>query len=295
MTDTEKLKILSENLALLEQRGNIGKNQINLTLRAIASTACAKHQLSVEEALAEFNSFLPNTAVTPKTSAVLCRELVQSREGIATACKYLTASGADGPRAGAHGRIAYVKNELNEMAFDALSAEVPHPKPTLLPTLSGCCESVYDGENEFCILPIQNGIDGRLLAFYSLIDRYELKIRSVRDIEDEHSGSIRYALLSKEWSGAWGRADAKRRPWLLEFSIVAEDAGFLQELLAAANELSAALQTFDFVPLQYDTGLKRYFLLFKLPYESALPLSLCMTLTYPSFTQIGFFAEPTQY
>lgn len=80
------------------------------------------------------------------------------------------------------GRIAYQRNIFTDEAYLHFSPQIHAPKATYAGSFSGVCEQVYNGLCEYCILPLENSQDGKLLRFYDLIQKYELKIVLTCDV-----------------------------------------------------------------------------------------------------------------
>lgn len=60
------------------------------------------------------------------------------------------------------------------------------------------CESISD-ESTLGVIPIANSSDGRLMSFYRLIDKYDLKISAIRSVENPNGdGFSRFALVGKK-------------------------------------------------------------------------------------------------
>ncbi len=76
----------------------------------------------------------------------------------------------------ASGRVAYQRNIFADEAFLHFSPHIQEPKAAYFGSFAGVCEQVYNGLCEYCILPLENSQDGKLLRFYGLIQKYELKI-----------------------------------------------------------------------------------------------------------------------
>lgn len=64
-------------------------------------------------------------------------------------------------------------------------------------SFTAVCESTDDG-NTLGIIPIINSNDGRLMSFYRLIDKYDLKISAVCKVENpDGEGFTKFALVGK--------------------------------------------------------------------------------------------------
>ena len=237
-----------------------------------------------EEAFRRFLALVPfaDAAARVRFCMALCRQR-QKDPSLSTAVLFGL---NEQPSAGAHGKISYVKNRYNERAFARFSEIVPNAKPEYASDFSEACESVYDGRCRFCILPIENDMDGRLFRFYAMADRYELKLCAVTELENEDgSGSVRYALAGRSAV----RSVPRDRLCVAEFSLSREDGSRLSELLMAATVLGATPHTWNFLPLEYDDGLYRQYISFRLRHENATALALYLSLDYPNYSPIGFY------
>ena len=100
----------------------------------------------------------------------------------------------------AAGKIAYVKNAFSDNAYLQFSTELTRPRAANFDTFSDVCEEVYNGICEFGILPILHERDGKLFRFYTLLEKYELRIVCACDvpcIERDGVTVTRYALIRK--------------------------------------------------------------------------------------------------
>ena len=96
-------------------------------------------------------------------------------------------------------RIAYLKNSYNDAAYIQFAALFSSPRAAYFASVSDVCENVYNGSCEYCILPVETSVDGKLLSFYETILKYNFKINAVYDLQSEN-GYTRYALLSKRFT-----------------------------------------------------------------------------------------------
>jgi hypothetical protein len=152
----------------------------------------------------------------------------------------------------AHGRIVYQHNIYADEAFLHFSRVLPIAKACYSDSFTGMCEQLASGECEYCILPLENTQDGKLVRFYSLIERYELKIVlqcTVTAADNRHStvfglcrrGSALPALLVRD------------RSCLFEFLFWQENEHLsLSGLLHAAECASLSLVRVDCLPRSDD-------------------------------------------
>ena len=103
----------------------------------------------------------------PKDSAALISTLFGAAEPLPLAMR---------------GLVAYQQNILTDEAYLRFAERLLRPRADYHTSFSSVCEQVYNGLCEYCILPLENSQDGKLLRFYSLIEKYELKILYTCDV-----------------------------------------------------------------------------------------------------------------
>lgn len=287
MLKDERLKILSENIGVFTSRTDIPFEQRKLTLSHIASILCESYSnLSLKELDSIYKEITPDASGEEKI--LLYKEMSLHRNLNARMKEEFSIGSAETP-AGAHGKIAFVKNDLNNTAFDFLSRSINNAKPIWVLSFASACESVVDGKSEFCLLPIENSSDGKLLGFYSMIERYDLKICTVCEVDDRQGETVSYALLARGCKELSKKSDGCELAF--EFSLLSESCDFLTELLCASSACQASMEKVCFLPVQYDTRLKRYIFSFKVPSQELLPFNAFLALSYHSYTPIGYYIK----
>ena len=148
----------------------------------------------------------------------------------------------------ARGNIAYQHSIYTDEAFLHFSRVLPTARAVYSDSFSGVCEQVFNGLCEYCILPLENTQDGKLVRFYNLIQKYELKIVltcSVTTSDNRHSttfGLCRRGLL-------WPQLVLPDKPFSFEFLFWQEPEHVsLGELLTAASACSLSLLRADCLP-----------------------------------------------
>lgn len=188
--------------------------------------------------------------------------------------------------AGAHGRIALVRNRLNEEAYRVFSQAITASKAHYLPSFSDTCEDVYDNRCEFGILPIENTTDGKLFGFYAMLDRYELKICAACRLEPDHSeGTVRYALIGKNLPSRI----PKNAEWLFECSVVTEIGKFPTDVVEITSVFDATIIKIDSLPVLYDDGLQKIYFTFRIPKQHADALHFYLTMEHARYSLLGFY------
>ncbi len=285
MTKEEKLNILCENLSVLGSRSGIAEEERRLTLCHMVSEICSDSHASIEECTRLYKSLAPD--VNGDEEIILYEHMLAVGKRYSEMKAEFSIGSLEGCPAGSHGKIACVKNNYNNLALEYFSQKINSSRPVFLQSFTAVCENVSLGESEFCILPIENMTEGKMPGFYSLIDRYELKICNACDIDDEHGNTVRYALLSKGCPEPPEKA--RNTPFLFEFSILAENGSFIGRLLSAADACGGILLNFDCSPVQYDSGLRRYLFGFVISGRDTLLLRCFLAQNYDYYTPIGFY------
>ena len=287
MTLNERLDILRGNLDVLSKRSDITSEQRALTLSEIARSVCEAHEGEELSLIAEhYSKIVPEAS--PADRIILCRELLLRKKSAERLKRLIAIGDGEEVPAGSHGKIAYPKNKYNDAAFELLSSTISSPRAVYTSSINGACEAVTEGSCEFCILPIENSLDGKLFSFYSLLDRFELKIYAACDIEGEGDSRVSYALVGRSSRKASGSAEKRSRP-ILEFFVLDSAQGILDTISEAAKECNAELLSIDTRPVPYDAQSKKFILSFKVSYKDAMLFCAFLALYCDSYSPIGLY------
>lgn len=288
MSEQKIKNTLCENLEFCEERLSLLKNQYRLCAESLAEhLLLSQGNDNIASIYEEFKSLLPS--YNGVACAAFFKTLQKTQPTTVKKCDAVFAllGMSESAQPGSHGRISYVRNKYNDVAFENFSLIIRNAKFSYTPSFASACEDVISGICEYAILPIENSSDGRLFGFYSLLDRYELHICATTSLEtnDDNASSIRFALV--------GKSAPKRIEndalCDFEFSIARENGERLAELLQAAYEFSAFPQKTDTVSLEYDHDLYKHYLTFSIPCEEAYAFALYLSFEYPNYTPIGFY------
>lgn len=160
----------------------------------------------------------------------------------------------------AKGRIAYMSNAFADKAYIRFAEHMEGCRTAHFHSFVDACEEVRSGLCEYCILPLENTSDGKLVGFSRLIIKYRLRIVSVCDIQNRAgvSGSItRFALLCKadeEWYGneyltqALEKISREHTSHQIEILHTSPSAPSFSDLLAAADFCGLRLVRADTLP-----------------------------------------------
>ena len=176
--------------------------------------------------------------------------------------------------------ISYLKSSYADRAYDRFSEEMTAPKVLYGDDFTEVCENVYYGRCAYCILPIENTVDGRLAGFRGLIIKYGLKIASICRIKLGDEGETVFALLKR--SLILSHRDG-------EFSFDLRVFGKLYPLLTAAEACGMSLLGVTSV----SGGEEVYDLVLKISPEGFCGFLCFLHLEYPGFIPVGISCELT--
>ena len=287
MTFEEKQKIYLDNLRQLSKRQSINDQQRKITISELASLYRDAYSSS-DDALERLKSI--GTVLSASDEIIFLHEICRSE--LSEQIKNLLFIGSTEPTsAGSHSKISYVKNRYNDIAFEHFLRSVPNAKPDYASSFVESCENVFDGLCEFSILPLANSRDGRLMSFYNLLDRYDLKICEIIEVDSEDSAStLSIARVSRACRDQRGKIQ-KNQKHIFEFSIISESTDFLSHLFEAAKQANARLISIDSLPTEYASNMQKFFLSFSLPQQNVLSFRLFVALNHQTYTPIGIYKE----
>ena len=183
-------------------------------------------------------------------------------------------------------KIVYVKNNFSDSAYVRFSKIFKNPKVAYRSSFEEICEDVYNAVGDYCILPIENSNGGKLFSFYSLIDKYELKIFAACDIYEPNSDhSTRYALLSRK---NIAHSESKSTSYF-EFSIISDSGYDPSDMLRAAKKCSLRLFRIDTARVPYDDSKFEFYHVFEAHGRSAIPFIMYLNFKYPQHKNIGYY------
>ena len=149
------------------------------------------------------------------------------------------------------------------------------------------CDTVANQTWTFGILPIENTIDGRLAAFYKMLDRNELKICAICDMEDSEADVVtRLALISKNLCAFGG--DFTRH---VEFSLVVSDPTKRAELLGVVKKIGGVLNRLSSLPLSYRTNVSVDTMRVSFSNTTCLPFLIYLHLFCEDINILGFYIQ----
>ena len=156
------------------------------------------------------------------------------------------------------------------------------------------CEDVFNGESEFCILPIETSTDGRLFSFFSLIDRYELRTCAVCSVERDGGASFtRFALLKRSFSDENLEGDVFEKSTAIELRIShpASMGASISTIFRAADVCGMPLYRVDSLPLPYGDSLLSHYAVFGICKENLQGFLTYISLEFPQCYVSGIYSQ----
>ncbi len=185
-------------------------------------------------------------------------------------------------------KLSYVQNHYTNLAFSKFSKQFKGLQAYYQSRFDTICEDVYNERCEFCILPIENTSEGKLVSFYSLIDKYDLKILSACAIDNDDRKSTLFALLGKNFSVLKKNIGS----FFFEFAVTTGDFSSVAEILAVAEHFSLKLRRIDSLPLSYNDEAFSYHIILELESASEItPFLIYLSANVPQYTPIGLFSK----
>lgn len=210
--------------------------------------------------------------------ALVCRRLTDSLgiTGVQAASTYFEDFFGNGDET-----ISYVKNSYADEAYSRFSKALETPKVVYGYDFSEVCENVYYERSAFCILPIENTLDGRLAGFRRLVMKYGLKAVMITRVETSSEGEATvFALLKKNISIP--SCDGNK---FFELRVTTTDA--LTTLINAADVCMMKPVSITSIPDEDFT----YDIVFSVSEEGICGFLSFLFLEYTDFIPTGFFGE----
>lgn len=269
-----------DNLRLLRERQEINDAQRALTVDMLS--ALLPKDGDAGEAYRNFCCVFPQADVRSRVK--FCQLIFKEAEK--DDLRPLFYDAQDTVPAGAHGKIAIVRNRYNEAAYSALSKFVSRAKLVYSPSFLSACEDVYDGKCQYCILPVSDSQNGRMFGFNSTVDRFEFRVCAACNIDTEGAAeSVKYALIGRVLPD---RAP-KNAPRRFEFSVISDTGKIISRILEAAEIFGADLSGVDSLPVEYGDELQKYYFTLRMNAIDIRGLDLFLSEEYASYAPLGYY------
>lgn len=302
--------VIAENLQELTERADLLGEQEIAHLRELAIEIAEGNDLADLLSSLPHNRFLPaaptkNTLdsnqkallcsrklLEAKLSMILCQELFEQLRDREPLLPILFPDLVEIPQ-NALGCIVYQRNSYTDDAYLAFATLVTDARAAYAHNFHAACEEVYNGHCEYCILPIENAIEGELIGFAKLIAQYELKIAATCDIAGaDASRRTRFALLRRNMLPSFSLDTDKNG--FFRCSLPAENATDLADILAAANFFGISFLSASTLPIDKTDTKACFNLTFSINDGDFYPFLLYLATVAPQYTPIGIYSHIKQ-
>ena len=193
----------------------------------------------------------------------------------------------------ATGRIVYQRSSYTDDAYLAFATLVPNARATYAHSFQAACEEVYNGHCEFCILPIENAVEGELIGFAKLIAQYELKVATTCDIlRADASRKTRFALLRRNILPLVPKS--ADQDGFFRCSLPANSAQSMANILCAANFFGLVFLSANTLPIDKEGAQACLNLTFDIRGGNLYPFLLYLATVAPQYTPIGIYSHMKQ-
>lgn len=195
----------------------------------------------------------------------------------------------------AAGRIVYQRSSYTDDAYLAFAGLVPNARAAYAHSFHVACEEVCQGHCEFCILPVENAVEGELIGFAKLIAQNELKIAAVCDIAgSDASRKTRFALLRRNILPFF--ASGTDENGFFRCSVPQSLAPNVADVLSAASFFGLSLLSVNTLPIPKDEDEEKTCmnLTFDIHGGDLYPFLLYLATVAPQYTPIGIYSHIKQ-
>ena len=302
--------VIAENLQELTERADLLGEQEIAHLRELAI------EIAEGDDLSDLLSSLPDYRITP--TAPLSNVLTNNREQLSRSRKLLEARqcmllcGAlyeelcnresllpalfpDAEEVAPHavGRIVYQRNSYTDDAYLAFATLIPDARAAYAHSFHAACEDVFNGHCEYCILPIENAVEGELIGFAKLIAQFDLKIAATYDIAGaDASRKTRFALLRRNMLPLLTPDTEKNG--IFRFSIPSHSAALMAEVLSAASFFGLTFLFANTLPINTEGAMAYFNLTFDIRGGDLYPFLLYLATVVPQYIPIGIYSQIQQ-
>lgn len=191
------------------------------------------------------------------------------------------------------GRIAYQRSSYTDDAYLAFAKLVPNARAAYAHSFHTACKEVFNGHCEYCILPIENAVEGELIGFAKLISQYNLKIAASCDIAGaDASRRTHFALLRRNVLPLFS-PDTEQNGFF-RFSLPALSATLVADILSAARFFGLTFLLANTLPIDKEGALACFNLTFDIRGGDLYPFLLYLATVAPQYTPIGIYSQIKQ-
>ncbi len=188
------------------------------------------------------------------------------------------------------GKVSYVQNSYNDIAFKHLSSLIDTAKASYCNNFTEACETVINNQCQFCILPVETMKDGKLTSFYNAIIKYDLRIYAEYDLEYiDGEGYTRYALLGDSKYPSKPLKVKKNQCKYVEIAYWDTENISLSELFVSAEFFGLKLQKIDTLSVSKEGKKNMFCSVFKATSTDIYTFLTYLSIDCPDCFLIGIY------
>lgn len=302
--------VIFENLGELTERLDILEEQEIAHLRELAIEVAQSDDLS--DLFSSLHDYHISPVIAPTTSLstnadllLRARKLLGARqcmffcqalyEELRSRDALLASFFPDADEVAPHAtaRIIYQRSSYTDDAYLSFASLIPEARAAYAHSFPAACEEVYNGHCEYCILPIENAVEGELIGFAKLIAQYDLKIAACCDVVGADTARrTRFALLRRNMLPLfWADAD---KTGFFRCSIPSELSASIADILSAANFFGLTFISTNTLPIDKEGAKACFNITFSIGNGSLYPFLLYLATVAPQYTPIGIYSHIKQ-
>lgn len=285
METAKAIEIWTENIRLIRERQSGVWAQRRVCAEELAELCTVEaRDKGIDEVYSDFCDRMANADAVER--AILCRHICASGLFFHELERRNLYGDGEAHTQSADSRMAYVKNNRSDEAYLCFSKRNRRVRSSYVGTFAEACEAVYDNSCDYCILPLENEREGRLYSFYSMIDKYELKICDTAEVVSEDgSDSITFGLVGRTVNGGFKESAQLR----FEFSVINEDCSLFSHITDVVELLGGRIVSVGIQPVPYDSLRNIYYFGVELTGVSADALALYLGMEFPRSSVLGLY------
>lgn len=292
--DSKQSALFESRIAMIRElaysicKGGVASiDEVRESYLSVCPDDLTENEISESPILHDMKKLFDSLSVIEKV--YLCREIIIFIKDKSSFFEAVIGSD-EGCHTNAKGKICYLKNDFADSAYTAFSKSIKLSERLHFDSFETICEEVQTGECEFGILPIETSSDGKLLAFYSMIDRYGLKIVSICSVDHTDSQKVtRFALVGKSIK----LPNINQSKCYMELRIVqsSRTPSALYDILCAAYACNMSASRVDSLPLPYGESLFSHYVVFNIDKSDIDAFLTYLALEFPQCYALGFYYE----
>jgi len=294
----EQIGVVAKNLAALSEKS---KSVSQRRLAHLCGLALDIGGANIYDLiLAEYKNIINNLNLSRIDKIELCRFIfnyINKSPGQITAENLIGFKTSEIGSESIENRVCYLRNYYADRAYTVFAKALSEPKVMYSSDFNGVCEDVYYNRAKYCILPVENSIDGILSGFRTLINKYELNIALTCDIDSssEEDSFTKFALLRRgigNPAGLTGSTQIINRRF--EFIITFENgSAALCDILDAALTFGLKLEKINSLPASYSERGEAYNISLICPFQFGRleEFITFLSLEAPQYTAAGLYSH----